>query len=238
MVDYFTYNHTNLGSFRFIFRRKLLRKLYTLLELWKHIGLKRYKQFSTYNLPSKNSLNNEYSGTVDSIEYDALVDLAKMANANYASSIIIEIGALFGLSTQALLEGGKDLKVVTIDNFAWNPIGLTSDRHEQMLRSNLNYFIRQRRLEIFKGQSLEYLQKRYSGEKVAMVFIDADHSYEGVLKDINMAESVDAKIVCGDDYSFPGVRQAVEEQYSGFVQHAGDMWWVDRANLRKNLDTL
>jgi predicted O-methyltransferase YrrM len=208
-------------------------KLNTLLKMWKYVGLKRYKQFSTYNIPTKNSLNNEYAGTVDDTEYNALVDLAKATNDSHTKAIIIEIGALFGLSTQALLEGGGGLKVITIDNFTWNPIGLTPDRHEQMLRSNLNYFIRQGRLEIFKGSSSEYLKNRYSGEKVAMVFIDADHSYEGVLKDIYMAESVDAKIVSGDDYSFPGVRRAVEERYGGFVRHAGDMWWVDRGDLRK-----
>jgi predicted O-methyltransferase YrrM len=208
-------------------------KLSTLLKMWKYIGLKRYKQFSTYNIPTEYSLNNEYSGTIDNTEYNALVDLAKAVNVSHSNGIIIEIGALFGLSTQAILEGGKNLKVVTIDNFTWNPVGLTPERHEQMLRSNLSYFIREARLEIFKGSSSEYLKNRYSGEKVAMVFIDADHSYEGVLKDINLAESVDAKIVSGDDYSFPGVKRAVEERYSGFVRHAGDMWWVDRSELRK-----
>ena len=61
-----------------------------------------------------------------------------------------------------------------------------------------------------------------------MVFIDADHSYEGVLKDINFADAVHAPIVCGDDYSFPGVSRAVNERYGDLVSCIGDMWWIER----------
>ncbi len=203
-------------------------KLDTLIKIYKYIGLRRIKQFLTYNIPYQNDAFNEYAGTVDELEFEGLVGLSKRAEELSPDGIIIEIGALFGLSTQAILEGSKNNKVVTIDNFGWNPIGLSEDRHEQLLRANLRYFTRQDRLQIYKGSSSSYLENIYSGEKVSMVFIDADHSYEGVLKDINFADAVHAPIVCGDDYSFPGVSRAVNERYGDLVSCIGDMWWIER----------
>jgi hypothetical protein len=201
-------------------------KLTTLISIYRNIGYRRLKQFLTYNTPFK-GLKNDYSGTVDDIEYEGLVSLAHKAWGRSADGNIVEIGALFGLSTQAILEGGAG-KVVVIDNFQWNPIGLTSDRHESMLSANLRYFIRKGRVVIFKGTSSDYINNKLASEKVAMVFIDADHSYEGVLKDINMAELLNAPIICGDDYNFPGVKQAVHEIYGSKVKFIGEMWWVEK----------
>ena len=63
-------------------------------------------------------------------------------------------------------------------------------------------------------------------DNVSMVFIDADHSYEGVLSDIKFAKSINAKIICGDDYSFEGVKRAVDENFGNSVIMIGDMWFV------------
>lgn len=204
-----------------------MKKIKKIIAIYKHIGLNRIKQFVNYNLPSQNG-RNEYAGTVDEVEYEGLVSLSKKASEICCDGIIIEIGALFGLSTQAILEGAHENKVLIIDNFGWNPIGLTSDRHESILKSNLQYFIRNKRLEIFKGTSTEYIEKAKPTGRVAMVFIDADHRYEGVINDIKFAELLDPSIVCGDDYSFAGVKQAVQEMYGSKVQFIGDMWWVAR----------
>jgi predicted O-methyltransferase YrrM len=204
-------------------------KINTLIKVYKHIGFERIKQFLTYNIPYKeDGAVNEYAGTVDEVEYEALVGLAQKATELCPDGVIVEVGALFGLSTQAILEGSECNKVIAIDNFAWNPIGLTPNRHESMLKSNLKYFSRNGRLEIFKGSSSDYLKDIYSGDKVSMVFIDADHSYEGVLNDINFAEAINALIICGDDYSFPGVRRAVDERFRDSVHRIGDMWFVER----------
>lgn len=206
-------------------------KLDTLLKIRKYIGFKRIKQFLVYNIPYDNFFKNEYSGTIDVAEYEALVSLAELADKICGGGLVIEIGALFGFSTQAILEGSKG-NVVVIDNFSWNPIGLTSIRHEQLFRSNMNFFTRQKRLQIFKMTSDDYLKKVYQAEKISLVFIDADHSYEGVSKDIQVAEALNCIIVSGDDYSFAGVKKAVDENYGSLVQKIGDMWWVDRRDLK------
>lgn len=158
-------------------------KIKKILEIYEHIGLKRIKQFLNYNIPSENG-RNEYAGTVDDVEYQGLVSLSGKAVEHCPDGILIEIGALFGLSTQAILEGSGQNKIHVIDNFEWNPIGLTSERHESILRSNLQYFIRNKRVEIFKGTASDYISNTKLTKRVAMIFIDADHSYEGVIKDI------------------------------------------------------
>jgi len=95
-----------------------------------------------------------------------------------------------------------------------------------MLKSNLNYFIRQNRVEIYKGFSSDIKLFDMTHDNVSMVFIDADHSYEGVHSDIKFAKLINAKIICGDDYSFEGVKKAVDETYGDDVEFIGDMWFV------------
>ena len=189
--------------------------------LLEKIRISMIKQFVLYNM-----YENEYGGTVDKTEYEGLIKLASEASRLYPQLKILEIGALFGFSTQAILEGSLNSKVVVIDNFAWNPIGLTPLRHELMLKSNLNYFIRQNRVEIYKGLSSDIKLFDMIHDNVSMVFIDADHSYEGVLCDIKFAKSINAKIICGDDYSFEGVKKAVDETFEDDVEFIGDMWFI------------
>lgn len=64
---------------------------------------------------------------------------------------------------------------------------------------------------------------------VDLIFIDADHEYENVLADIKAwRPHVRAGgILCGHDYDdqFPGVVQAVEEEFKEF-NSKGNVWWV------------
>lgn len=189
--------------------------------LFQKVKLSKLKQFLLYNM-----YENDFNGTVDNTEYDGLIKLSQEAAILYPNLHIIEIGALFGFSTQAILEGSQNSKVIVVDNFAWNPIGLTSIRHELMLKSNLNYFIRKNRVSIYKGLSSDVELYELVKNNVSMVFIDGDHSYNGVLCDINFAKSINSKIICGDDYSFAGVKKAVDEEFGNEVNFIGDMWFV------------
>ena len=57
-----------------------------------------------------------------------------------------------------------------------------------------------------------------------MIFIDADHDYESVRKDIEFARKVQTNIICGHDYNWPGVQQAVNENFDEQIQKVGEMW--------------
>jgi predicted O-methyltransferase YrrM len=200
-------------------------KISTMRNLLVNFDSKKMKQFMLYNL--QGGMVQQGTGTVDKGEYECLVRLSKTVQERAPNSIIIEIGALFGFSTQALLEGCTTNKVVVIDNFTWNPIGLTKSRHRELFYSNMSYFLRRGMMEIFEGTSESFFSNSYNDENVAMVFIDADHSYEGVRADIEQALKVSPVIICGDDYHFEGVKKAVNEFFGQEFKLDGELWWVD-----------
>ena len=64
-----------------------------------------------------------------------------------------------------------------------------------------------------------------------LVYIDADHSYEGCWSDIFLYGPKARKVLCGDDFGnpgLPGVRKAVEQVFPG-VKVAEPFWWVEKA---------
>ena len=66
-------------------------------------------------------------------------------------------------------------------------------------------------------------------EAADLVYIDADHSYEGCKRDIQLYRSKARKIICGDDYNpnVPefGVIHAVDELLPQ-RQVSGTFWWA------------
>jgi len=74
-------------------------------------------------------------------------------------------------------------------------------------------------IEPFKGTSMEYAKRRQT--PLRMVFIDGDHTYDGVRKDVFALSDmiVENGYLCFHDYSdnFPGVVRAVDE----FVINSG-----------------
>ena len=200
-------------------------KLNTIFHILKNFEIKKLKQFLLYNLTHDSV--RQGTGTIDAIEYERLVKLSQTVQERSPNSLIVEIGALFGLSTQALLEGCISNKVLAIDNFEWNPIGLTKSRHRDLFHSNMNYFLRNNMLEIFEGTSEDFFLNRQSNENISMVFIDADHSYEGVSADIEHALKTKPLIICGDDYQFEGVKKAVNEFFGKQFKLEGELWWVE-----------
>jgi hypothetical protein len=75
--------------------------------------------------------------------------------------------------------------------------------------------------KILKGLSAEIAKIIFTNELV-FLYIDADHSYEGVLSDLRMwsEKVVTGGIIAGHDFLNPsyGVRQAVEEFCNGKYQ--------------------
>lgn len=82
----------------------------------------------------------------------------------------------------------------------------------------------------------EEASKEIEDESIDIVFIDADHSYEGVKNDIiYWAPKVKSGgIISGHDYDlprFPGVKKAVLEFFEEkFIQVEDDaVWWIEKA---------
>lgn len=198
--------------------KKTIRELPVLsLELW--FKRRRVLSYLRYCREGGSS-----SGTVDRIEFKELRRLAEMSQRH--GGPIIEIGTLFGLSCQALCLGKADHQCVfAVDRFSWNPIGLPTWRHREMTRNNLAFFIEGGDVQLVEKEAREFYLN-YHGAQPALVFIDAGHSYESVKNDINWAVGQDAFIICGDDFSFPGVEKAVRERFGSEFKIVGDMWIV------------
>lgn len=132
--------------------------------------------------------------------------------------VAVEVGVAEGLFSRDLLADGMD-KLYSVDN--WGTLDQTGDGGSPQSWHDKNYEETQERLATFGNKSI--ILKGISFKVAALipdntcglVYLDGDHSYEGVKKDIQYywPKLVDGGILAGHDYLNPsyGVRQAVEE---------------------------
>lgn len=138
----------------------------------------------------------------------------------------VEFGTLFGLTAKTVAAAKPSLKIVTVDNFSWNPFGLTPNLHETFTRKILANEVATGQIEIIKSTSEAYRAKCESAPDA--VFFDASHQYDSVKAEIEWAKLLGVKCICGHDYgnSSPifGVTQAVNESFPKGVDIGGMCW--------------
>jgi len=127
---------------------------------------------------------------------------------------IIEIGTLFGSSTRVMISHKpKDMELITVDNYSWNPLNLSPDVHFSITQKNLLHAIYKLHVKQVRMDKNDFYAQ-YTGEPPSLVFFDAEHTYEETRKDILWAKNVKANVICGHDYNsevWPGVVKAVDE---------------------------
>jgi predicted O-methyltransferase YrrM len=168
-----------------------------------------------------------YDSTLDGSlapeEYGFLRELVLQANT--LAGPLLEIGTLFGRTTSKMaLWKDPQKKIYTIDNYAWNPWRLTPQMHYQLTSLVLQYLVDAGHVVQVHADKDEWLAQ-YQEAPPALVFCDADHSYEATLRDIRLSLQAGARMVCGHDYSpeHPGVIQAVSE-CGGAAARTGTLW--------------
>lgn len=165
----------------------------------------------------------EDQGVVQEYEISLLQELVTQANG--FPGPLIEIGTLFGFTTQKIAFW-KDArkKIITVDNFCWNPPGISSDEHYHLTCKVLWYLIQTGHVELLNMSKDDFFNN-YQGEAPSLVFIDADHSYEATISDIRESQRIGARIICGHDYNddHPGVIRAVDE-CGGATRLCGSVW--------------
>jgi hypothetical protein len=163
-------------------------------------------------------------GSVTDREEDRL--RALVTEAERYSGPIIEVGTLFGLTTQLLAAcKSPSRKLITVDNYSWNPFSIPAEQHRTFTRRALRFCRLHANVEMYEGNNTTFYQE-YRGERPAMVFIDALHTYEGVRTDIEWATQNQSPIIAGHDYSarWPGVQRAVDEFFGSQKQVFGSLW--------------
>jgi len=173
------------------------------------------------------------------VRTDELEWLAKQA---LDSNLIIELGSWHGRST-ATLACATPGKVIAIDTFkatnmeesirmpevlkVFNLLETDPEWLYKEFLKNINDFIE--KIEIFRYNTNEAhkLLQNLIG-KVDLLFIDADHSYKSVTDDITNYLPFVRKdgIICGHDYGFPGITEAVIEKFPKVnVVPETTIWW-------------
>ena len=160
----------------------------------------------------------------------------------------VEIGVWKGSTTKKFLERKLE-KLVLIDPWSVDPYkergeekfneyikryselveGKTEEKfqsyYDEVYREVIQLFGRVPSVNIFRSTSSQWFEENWSGELFDWVYIDGDHSYEGVLYDLEMSQKIVRKggLIIGDDYKWvgrggkPGVKKAVDE----FVETTG-----------------
>lgn len=141
---------------------------------------------------------------------------------------VVEIGSFKGRSTHALISSGA--MVYSVDPYLPMSFVNNDDRSsaedryiELMERFFLLHNFRQIR------SKSEMAERLFAPRSVDMVFVDGDHEFESVDKDIRLWYPKVKKLICGHDYGYadwPGVKQAVD-RYFGHVKTVGSIWYVE-----------
>lgn len=139
---------------------------------------------------------------------------------------IVEIGTLFGHTTILIASIAQpEIKIITVDNFKWNPFGLSASMHKLFTERTLKYII-EHRSTILVNSDASLFYQQYTGVRPSMIFIDADHSYASVVEDIKWAKKIGIPVISGHDFSdeHPGIQKAVKEIFGTNFSLYGTVW--------------
>lgn len=154
-------------------------------------------------------------------------------------SHFVEIGCWLGRSTcylaQAIKRSGKAIRLTVVDTFS----GVPGDELQELLLPfggsvHAAFIDNIRRcgvddiVEVIVGNSTE-AHSAFQDSSLGMVFIDADHSYEGVAADIRnfLPKVAKGGLIGGHDYTeASGVRRAVSESFHSC--HSSKSSWLVR----------
>lgn len=149
------------------------------------------------------------------------VELTWLAEQAAIHTRIVEIGSFLGRSCRALADNTRGT-VTAVDTWAiahaaYGDIATLFERFQENMTGCDNLRI-VRKLSAAAAQEL-------ADERFDMVFLDGDHSYEGVKADIEAWKPLATGLLCGHDYTdHEGVRQAVNEMLPGAKVEAGSIW--------------
>ena len=154
-------------------------------------------------------MNQYYNDSIDGWMYPE--DLKFLYDIALNAESIVEVGVAYGRTTWTLCTACKGT-VYAVDHFLGTKddetmktfISERSPMYDKFIE-NCGHF---KNLKIIKDSS-ENAVKQFYDRSVDVVFIDADHSYEEVMRDIFLWKRVCKKILCGHDAYDPDVISAV-----------------------------
>lgn len=133
---------------------------------------------------------------------------------------ILEIGTYRGITTLFMAEAIQDLngEVITIDIKNYAETNFEKSTFKNLIRYKI-------------GNSQKILSK--SNMNFDLIFIDADHSEQGVFKDFNITKKYlndDGIIIFHDSNSFKGVKNVIN-----YIKHLNNFQVIDLKTPKRNL---
>lgn len=146
--------------------------------------------------------------------------------ADAGVSSFVEIGTLFGLTARAVARG-TPARVVAVDNFCWNPFGLTREQHEAFARRAVS----DADVELVRADAADFLGSLSDRVDPAdsLVFLDGSHAYVDVRREIELCMAQKVRVLAGHDFGNArfGVTRAVRELL-GEPDEVCGMCWMKR----------
>ncbi len=137
-------------------------------------------------------------------------------------AVVVELGVAFGRGIETMVKTaktlGKKIRVVGVDSFLGTP-------GEDIKMYYGDHFCKQNTIEQLLGVGVEPSQYEFVVgdtaeaaklfDHVSYVFLDADHSYDGVLRDLNAwwPKVVNGGYIGGHDWEFGTVSSAVKSMF-------------------------
>lgn len=146
-----------------------------------------------------------------------------------------EIGVFWGETTFYLADKFPNLELYGVDLWKQVDWGNKDDEgfrtYEQFpLNEYYEYVINEAKkypnVHILKQDSVEAASNFENGF-FDFIFIDGDHTYEGVRRDIEAWTPKVSKIVCGHDIHMAGVKKAVLENFSSYKELDNFVWYTE-----------
>lgn len=147
----------------------------------------------------------------------------KAVDESPSGSVLVEVGVYLGRSIVYLAnkvrESGKQIKIVGVDNFKYSS--------RAQLEYNLQACGVDDLVRLVESDS-DIAAGQFADKSLAFVFIDADHSYEAVKKDVMAwrGKVEPGGILAGHDRVRECVDKALRETLGEFNTIGPLAWWV------------
>lgn len=177
-------------------------------------------------------------------EYD-IEDYRRLASQIPENGTMVEIGTFRGRSLCSISDIIKQRKinVIAIDTFEGTPTEVSElngyYENEDILsqfQNNIQRFGISEFVTIYKGDGAEYA-KNLPDHSLDLVFIDADHSYEAVKRDIDSWKNKVKfeGILAGHDILWDSVKQATDEKFDFDYIIRPNIWIKENKSNKKIL---
>jgi hypothetical protein len=163
-------------------------------------------------------------------------DQALLSALSDRTQVVVELGAWLGTSTRFLAEKAPNATVISVDHWQGSPEHRARPEYRSMLPTLYETFLalcwqHKDRVIPLRMSTLEGLRTvaRF-GIEPDLVYVDAEHSYEAVTSELELASELfpRARLV-GDDFDWRGVRDAAQNFARRTGQHVerfGTRGWM------------